>query len=67
MRKNDKLKIKLKEIKTITDMSYMFCGCSSLISIPDISNWNTSKVENMSFLFGGNYDRICEKKKILIK
>ena len=35
--KNEKiLKIKLKEIKTITNMSYMFDGCNSLTSLPDI-------------------------------
>ena len=50
--KNEKiLKIKLKEIKTITNMSYMFDGCKSLTSLPDISNWNTNNVTNMSFMF----------------
>ena len=38
--KNEKiLKIKLKEIKTITNMSYMFFNCEALTSLPDISNW----------------------------
>ena len=50
--KNEKiLKIKLKEIKTITDMSYMFYGCNSLISLSDISNWNTSSITDMSSIF----------------
>ena len=50
--KNEKiLKIKLKEIKTITNMSYMFAGCKSLTSLPDISNWNTNNVTNMSSMF----------------
>ena len=50
--KEDKiLKIKLKEIKLITDMSNMFYNCESLISLPDISNWNTHNVINMSFMF----------------
>jgi len=35
----------------ITDMSYMFCKCSSLLSLPDISKWNTNNVTNMSFMF----------------
>ena len=30
----------------------MFYGCSSLICLPDISNWDTSKVTDMSCLFG---------------
>ena len=32
-------------------MSYMFCNCSSLSCLPDISKWNTSKVTNMSYMF----------------
>ena len=42
---------KLKGINNITDMSYMFDKCSTLSSIPDISQWNTSNVSNMSFMF----------------
>ena len=34
-------------------MSDMFGGCSSLKSIPDISNWNTTNVYNMSDMFRG--------------
>ena len=34
-------------------MSYLFSGCSSLISLPDISKWNVNNVNNMSFLFSG--------------
>ena len=49
---NDKiLKIKLKEIKIITNMSYMFYYCNSLTSLPDISNWNTNNVTNMMCMF----------------
>ena len=36
----------------VTDMSYMFYECSSLSSLPDISEWNTINVTNMSFMFG---------------
>ena len=32
-------------------MSSMFYYCSSLKSLPDISNWNTTKVTTMSFMF----------------
>ena len=40
------------KIKNI-DMSYMFSECSYLISITDISEWNTKKVTNMSGMFSG--------------
>ena len=43
--------IKLKGIKKITNMSYMFSECSSLSSLPDISKWNTNNVTDMSYLF----------------
>lgn len=33
----------------VTDMSYMFYGCS--VANPDTSNWDTSAVTNMSFMF----------------
>ena len=47
------LKIKLKEINSITDMSHMFSSCSQLILLPDIHKLNTEKVTNMSYLFSG--------------
>ena len=31
-------------------MSYMFDGCSLLISLPDILKWNTRKIIIMSYL-----------------
>jgi len=37
----------------VTDMMWMFNGCSSLISLPDISKWNTKNVTNMSDMFNG--------------
>ena len=45
------LQIKLKGINNITNMSEMFLGCSSLLSLPDISKWNTNNVTNMSHIF----------------
>ena len=48
----DELKIKLKGINAIINMSCLFYKCSSLFSIPDISKWDTSNVINMSYLFG---------------
>ena len=40
----DLFNINLKINKNITDMSYMFDGCETLISLPDLSKWNTSNV-----------------------
>ena len=34
-------------------MSYMFYGCSSLSSLPDISKWNFNNVIDMSYMFYG--------------
>ena len=45
--------IKIIEKKNITDMSGMFSGCSSLLSLPDISKWNTNNVKDMSRMFSG--------------
>ena len=45
------LKVKLKGIDNITNMSYMFSCCKLLSSLPDISKWNTNNVTNMSHMF----------------
>ena len=54
---NNMLKIKLIEINTITDMSSMFdcgfCEFNSLISLPDISKWNTTNVTSFWSMFNG--------------
>ena len=34
-------------------MSFMFCDCFSLKSLPDISKWNTKNVTSMSSMFNG--------------
>ena len=47
----DLLQFKLTGINHITNMSHMFHNCHTLISLPDISKWNTQNVENMSFMF----------------
>ena len=47
----DNLNIKLKGILNITDMSNMFFGCSSLLSLPDISRMNISNITNLSGIF----------------
>ena len=43
--------IKLTGITNITDLSYMFYECSSLLSFSDISKFNTSIITNMSYMF----------------
>ena len=47
----DNIEIILQGINNITNMSYMFSKCSSLISLPDISEWDTSNVTVMSCIF----------------
>ena len=47
----DKLEIRLNGIKNIINASYMFDNCSSLLSIPNISKWNTNRVTDMSNMF----------------
>ena len=37
----------------LADISLLFYGCSSLVYLPDISNWNTSNIKNMPYIFGG--------------
>jgi len=50
-KKKDKLEIKLKGIMNIANMNNMFSGCSSLLSLPDISKMNTKKVTDISYMF----------------
>ena len=47
----DKLAIKLKGINNITDATSMFSGCASLISLPDLSKWDTSKINSIKYMF----------------
>ena len=62
----NKLKIKLKGINNVTNMSGMFTGCSSLTSLPDISKWNINNVTNMNRIFCG-YSNIIFSKVIKTK
>ena len=48
---NSKLNIKLKRINIVSDMSEMFSGCSTLLSVPDISKLNINNVTDMSEMF----------------
>ena len=50
---NKKFRIKLQISNEITDLSYMFKNCSSLIELPDINKLNTEKITNMSYMFYG--------------
>ena len=49
--KENLLIIKLQGIQNVINMSKMFSNCLSLISLPDISSWNTNNVTDMSGLF----------------
>ena len=48
-------------INNITDMSYMFNGCSSLAFLPDISNWNINNVTDINYMFYGCLNIIISK------
>ena len=50
---DNKLEIELTDINKLTNISEMFYECSSLISLINISKWNTIKITNMSYLFYG--------------
>ena len=32
-------------------MSHIFSNCKSLLSLPDLSKWNTNKVTDISYMF----------------
>ena len=49
----DNFEIKLTGINNITNMSYMFCGCSSLINLPNIDKLRTKEVTNMKYMLTG--------------
>ena len=46
-----KLEIKLIYIKNISDISFMFSGCLSLISLPNISKMNLINITNIRGIF----------------
>ena len=49
--KKNIFEIKLKGLSNITNMSYMFNGCDSLVSIIDIENIKNNNVIDMSYMF----------------
>ena len=48
---NELNNIKENIFTNVTNMGMMFYGCSSLISLPDISKWNTKNVTDMREMF----------------
>ena len=44
-------KLKRNYYTRLNNMISMFSGCSSLISLPDISKWNTNSVNDMNSIF----------------
>jgi len=48
---SDFIEIRLKGIKNIKDISYMFSGCSSLSNLSDFSKWNTTNITKMKRVF----------------
>ena len=49
----DTFEIKLIEINIINNISHIFDECSLLLSLPDISEWDTSYIKDMSYMFFG--------------
>ena len=41
------------DLSGVTDLSYLFYGCTKLTNIPNINNWNVSNVTDMSYMFAG--------------
>ena len=54
----DLIRFKLTGINHITDMRDMFKYCYSLISLPDISKWNTKNVYSINGMFSDCYSLI---------
>ena len=50
---DDILEIKLTGVNKITNASWMFRGCSELLSLSNISKWNSQDLINMSHMFEG--------------
>ena len=50
MKIKESLEIRLRQIKTVKDISYMFSGCTTLKSI-EYSNWDTNNIINMASVF----------------
>ena len=52
LKENEKIKKNyLIKFNGLTNMSHIFEGCQSLISLPDLSIWNTTNVNKMNSIF----------------
>ena len=49
--KNNILEVKLKGINKVKNASWMFSGLKSLISLPDLGQWDTKNVTDMNCMF----------------
>ena len=58
------LSVDLIEVKTITNISYMFSDCN-LLNYLDFSKWNNENVTDMSYMFN-NCDSLSSLPEILI-
>ena len=50
-KENEVLKIKLKQIKSVSNLSWMFSGCFDLIEIPEFSKLDMNNINNMKCMF----------------
>ena len=50
MRKFKRSRYKTFDVRNIEDLSYMFYGCKSLISL-DLSNFNMTNLKSMNYIF----------------
>ena len=50
---NEILKIRLRQLKNVKDISFMFYRCSALKSLINIENMDTTNIINMNSLFNG--------------
>ena len=50
-KEDNKLTITLKGINNVTNLGYMFCKCTNLSDLPNISKWNTKNVTSMDVCF----------------
>ena len=66
IKNKEKLIIKLKGIKKITNANKMFYECFHLYSVPDINNWDISQLSEMNEMFKGCEQCINIPKKFII-
>ena len=37
-------------LNKVTNINYIFRNCSSIIKLPDITNWNTKNIKSIDYL-----------------